>query len=83
MLLEADNVISTYNYTNLLTSICKHAPVFIVKVSRPYFLNSPQGAHEKFGLETRLGGMETCSEIMSEAFLGTDCHLNSVKRVGR
>ena len=54
MLLVADNVINTYNYLNLLTAICELAPVFIVKVSRPYFLKSPQGAHEKFGLGTRL-----------------------------
>ena len=33
-LLVADNVINTYNYSDLLTAICKHAPVFVVKVSR-------------------------------------------------
>ena len=54
MLLVADNVIYTYNYPNLLTTICKHAPIFVVKVSRPYFSTSPQGAHEKFGLGMRL-----------------------------
>ena len=54
MLLVADNVVNTYNYPNLLTATCKHAPVFIMKVSRPYFSKSPQGAHEKFGLGTRL-----------------------------
>ena len=32
----------------------KLAPVFAVKVSRPYFSTSPQGAREKFGLGTRL-----------------------------
>ena len=50
MLLEADNVINTYNCSNLLTAICKHAPVFVVKVSRPYFLTRPQGTREKFGV---------------------------------
>ena len=40
-LLEADNVINTYHYPNLLTAICKLAPVFVVKVSRPYFLTRP------------------------------------------
>ena len=54
MLLEADNVINTYNYPNLLTTVCKQGPVFIVKVSRPYFSKSPQGAREKYGLGTRL-----------------------------
>ena len=54
MLLVADNVINTYNYSNLLTAICKHAPVFVVKVPRPYFSKSLQGVHEKFGLGTRL-----------------------------
>ena len=46
-LLEADNVINTYNYSNLLTAICKYAPVFVVKVSRPCFSTRPQGAREK------------------------------------
>ena len=32
----------------------KLAPVFVVKVSRPYFSTSPQGAREKLGLGTRL-----------------------------
>ena len=50
MPLEADNVTNTYNYPNLLTAICKHAPVFVVKVSRPYFSKSLQGAREKFGV---------------------------------
>ena len=50
MLLVADNVINTFNYSNLLTTICKQAPVFVVKVSRPYFLTRPQGAREKFGV---------------------------------
>ena len=54
MLLETDNVINTYNYPNVLTAICKHAPVFAPKVSRPYFSKSPQGVREKFGLGTRL-----------------------------
>ena len=35
---------------NLLTAICKHAPVFVVKVSRPYFSTRPQGVHKKFGV---------------------------------
>ena len=46
-LLVADNVINTYN---LLTAICKLAPVYIVKVSRPYFSTRPQGVREKFGV---------------------------------
>ena len=50
MLQEADNVINTYHYPNLLTAICKLAPVFVVKVSRPYFLTRLQGACEKFGV---------------------------------
>ena len=54
MLLEADNVINIYNYPNLLTAICKHASVFVGKVSRPYFSKSPQGVREKFGQGTRL-----------------------------
>ena len=49
-LLEADNVINTYNYPNLLTAICKLAPVLVVKVSRPYFSTRPQGTREKFGV---------------------------------
>ena len=49
-LLVADNVINTYNYPNLLTAICKLAPVFVVKVSRPYFSTRPQGTREKFGV---------------------------------
>ena len=40
MLLVADNVFNTYNYPNLLTAICNHTPVFIEKVSRPYFLKT-------------------------------------------
>ena len=48
MLLVADNVINTYNYSDLLTTICKHAPVFVVKVPRPYFSTArPQGVCEK------------------------------------
>ena len=50
MLLVADNVINTYNYPNLLTAICKHALVFVVKVSRPCFSTRPHGVHEKFGV---------------------------------
>ena len=50
MLLEVGNAINTYNYPNLLTATCKHAPVFVVKVSRPYFSTRPQGVHEKFGV---------------------------------
>ena len=46
-LLVPGNVINTYNYSNLLTAVCKHAPVFVVKVSRPYFSTRPQGAREK------------------------------------
>ena len=54
-LLVADNVINTYNYPNLLTAICKHAPVFVVKVSRPYFFDKAAGRARKIGcLGTRL-----------------------------
>ena len=43
----ADNVITILQLPNLLTAECKLVPVFIVKVSRPYFSMSPQGAHKK------------------------------------
>ena len=33
-----------------LIAICKHAPVFVVKVSRPYFSTRPQGVRKKFGV---------------------------------
>ena len=46
-LLEADNVTNTYNYPNLVTTICKHAPVFVVKVSRSYFFNESAGHAQK------------------------------------
>ena len=49
-LLVADNVINIYN---LLTA--KHAPVFVVIVSRSYFSTIPQGTAEKFDLGTKLG----------------------------
>ena len=54
MQLVADNVITILQLPNLLTAECKLAPVYVVKVSRPYFSTSPQGAHKKFGLGTRL-----------------------------
>ena len=50
----SDYVINNYNYPIYLTAVCKLAPVFVVKVSRPYFSTRPQGAREKFGLGTRL-----------------------------
>ena len=53
-LLVADNVINTYWLPNLLPTIYKLVPVFVVKVSRPYFSTGLQGAREKFGLGTRL-----------------------------
>ena len=65
-LLEADNVINTYNYSNLLTAICKHAPVFVVKVSRPYFSTRPQGAREKldvWGRDYVVSGMKLARKV--------------------
>ena len=58
MLQEADNVINTYHYPNLLTAICKLAPVFVVKVSRPYSSTRPQGARKK----NLVSGDETSSK---------------------
>ena len=55
MLPVSDNVNNNYNYPIYLTVVCKLAPVFVVKVSRPYFLTRQQGACEKLGLGTRLG----------------------------
>ena len=49
----SDNVINTYNYPIYLTAVCKLAPVFVVKVSKPYFSTRPQGTREKFGLDTQ------------------------------
>ena len=37
-------------YWWLMTAVSKLAPVFVVKVSRPYFFTSLQGARKKFGL---------------------------------
>ena len=53
-LLVADNVINAYNYPIYWPPyVRKHVPVFVVGVSRPYFSTSPQGASDKFGLETK------------------------------
>ena len=54
MLLVADNVINTYNYSNLLTAICKHGPVFGVQT---LFFDKAAGRARKIGcLGTRLRG---------------------------
>ena len=47
-----------------------YAPVLPVKVSRPYFLMSPQGAREKFGLGTRLTGLVLEHHAVPNQYVG-------------
>ena len=68
-LLVADNVINTYNYPIYCLPNINFAPVFAVKVSRPYFSMSPQGAREKFGLGTRLFLFKCAGMLAHSSFL--------------
>ena len=76
MLLVADNVINTYNYSNLLTAIRKHSPVFVVKVSRPYFSTRPQGMRAK----NWMSGDET-SPVQSTSVLETPHFQSETPRI--
>ena len=58
-----------------MTTVCKLAPVFTVKESRTYFLTSPQGMGEKFGLGTRLGASMVCKKEPSKIIKEIHVHL--------
>ena len=45
-MLVADNVINTHAIIQFTDHHMYTCPSFVVKVSRPYFLTSPQGAHK-------------------------------------